>query len=171
MAHLLYRYRIHLFAMFTACVLLIGLAIYLVCNLGGWPQGRYEGFKYTWYASSQYLFGGKQAKIYIQAPDGQVFYLPEITPDDVGNKIGWPEIRLTTSNARGFENGSSYIRFENGSLDHFFLYKSESPEDTIFLLSASEEGPFLPMPETKKELVAIFGKPVDWKRYHPPTSP
>lgn len=134
-------------------------------------MARYADFNYTWYPETQRFRGRGHANLYIKTPDGQVFYLPELTPEDAGGKIGWKDEPLTKKDKRLFKDGSSSLRFENGSLTSFDLYNYNVPGKTTFLFSLSEEGPFAPMPKTTEELVALFGEPVEWDRYHPPTSP
>jgi hypothetical protein len=152
--------------------LLMGVMMSIGCDRGGLPMAVYPDMHYIWHPDSETLTGFKSADLYIQWSNGQTFYVPNLTPDDVGNIFGWEEVKLTTPRYRLFQDGRNNFRFEKGSLERFTLCSDdEDPGRGPFLLSRHAEGPFLPMPKTKKELVALFGKPDHWTSYHPPTGP
>jgi hypothetical protein len=164
-------YITQLLARLGLLVLTAGAVMTTGCDRGGIPVARYTDFDYFWYPDTRRLAGFGSADLYMQTTDGQTFYLPQLTPDDVGKTIGWEEVQLIKPHMIRYENGMSRFRFENGTLDSFDFYTSSDPGRTMFLLSRKAEGPFMPMPKTKEELVALFGEPVEWDRYHPPSSP
>ncbi len=142
------------------------------CDEGGYTRGRYHGFEYIWEPGTHVMFGSKLANVYIRTSDGQTFYLPDITPDNVADDIGWKETKLTIQgNQRLFSQEDSHFWFEGDSLQRFKLCSNQPPRSDPFLLGSNEGGPFVRMPRTKEELVALFGEPIDWAPYHPPTSP
>lgn len=104
MASSLFRCRVQTLTMLTIYVLLAGVVMsFLGCIRGGYPRARYPQFTYTWHPSHEELFtlrgldSSYDSKpgivpIYLKFEDGQILYLPEITPkvaDDVLIGAGW----------------------------------------------------------------------------------
>ncbi|QDU87411.1 hypothetical protein Pla175_07710 [Pirellulimonas nuda] len=153
-------------------LLLIATLLGSGCDQGGFTRVRYDGFEYTWEPGTHVVSGNKLADVYIQTADGKTFYLPDITPENVADDLGWKEMQLAPhASGRLFTQDDNSFRFDGGSLRWFRLCSNQAPRSDPFLLSSNKGGPFVRMPRTKEELVALFGEPNDWAPYHPPTSP
>lgn len=141
------------------------------CDRGGILVAHYPGFDYFLESNPRELFGYKPVDLHIQTADGRTFYLPQITIDDVENKIGCPEIKLVMTDEREFAKRGCSFQFRDGSLVGFNFHSNDEPGRINFLLSRSADGPFVPMPKTKEELIALFGEPDRWARARPATGP
>lgn len=110
-------------------------------------------------------------KLFIKAPDGKTYALKDL-PESVAEKyIGdrsdhadhpvHPRPAVSYSIFQG-----PHLEYENGNLRHASFTRPDG-----FEFAPTMRGPFLKLPATRKDLIAVFGEPAEWKRRGPVPGP
>jgi len=101
---------------------------------------------------------GRLAKLYVQAPDGEVFYVPELTEnmtdswlDDVRAKSGIDR-RTELMDILGIS-----WSFEEGKIVRFSIW-----EKSEFAVGVSPQGPFHRLPMDHETMRELFGNDFEW---------
>ena len=110
------------------------------------------------------------ASIYVELPDGKRYLLKDLPESQVAKeyvKLDYLPSRMGEwygSNVRG---GSTFA-FREGRL----VYARFSDSDSICIpFSPAKEGPYVKLPITRATMVELFGEPVKWGSYRPPSGP
>lgn len=106
------------------------------------------------------------APIYLKLANGKVYFLPDLTENDmdvIASGSDWD-----ASRPGSFSDRHTSFKFSEGKLVAVTLGNATNRPKSVFEISLNADGPFHPLPTNKEELVAYFGEPIEWKRYHPP---
>ena len=107
--------------------------------------------------------------IYVELPDGKRHLLKDLPESEVA------QFYLRADRPPGMgecyqcaEKKPSTFVFREGRLVYADLTSSDS---ICIAFSPTKEGPYVKLPITRATMVELFGEPVKWSSYHPPSGP
>ena len=110
------------------------------------------------------------ASIYVELPDGTRYLLKDLPESRVAEfyvKVDY----LPSSMGDCYSNdvrGNSTFDFREGEL----VYARLTSSDSICIpFSPIKDGPYVKLPITRATMVELFGEPVKWGSYRPPSGP